>query len=886
MNVKKFMACLVMGCITAAAYGENPGVDHENGIYNVHVTEPGTFGLAFLQTVGGEGSTETTDNDWKRVRQLTITGTLNEDDLQWFVRMTNMDSLNVSGVTGLDAFGGCRNLPRLKKVTLAPSMHKISQDAFRNCDSLKSVNLENVDTIGTYAFYHCYQLQLTTIPLVKQIGNYAFTQANAIVELTAPLCQEIGVLSFESCAKLEAVVMPELRNLPERCFASCSKLASIVFNDEVTVIGSRAFESTNFTQFPFPSKLQHINSNAFMSVPLTSIVLPEGTLTIWDAAFSSCPLRTVTLPSTLQFISNYAQFSDVTYKDEDNNTRYYLTDVYNYATNPFHTKVFNESAATATLHVPYMSIGNYKLSDAWWSFGSTVSLEQDMEDVLITDEFYIISQLGIADKANVKVQSLLDINDVYFTASTGVHRNTFGHLTVTSTSPLSLGEYTQYQYLNESRNEYTDYDDLGIRKYWNQYPYLTTMIAKSKATADKVTTRLQIPVNKWMFISFPYDVKVSNITVTDGTLWTIRRYSGENRASGEGDTWVNVTSGETLEAHKGYILRCSSNKYSSVQFKFPAENNAHKNTLFSTTDIAVPLAEYEAEYANNRSWNLVGNPFAAYFFIQNIDYNAPITIYSHSGYQAYTPWDDEYMMRPNEAFFVQKPIDCDEIIFRHSGAQHSLTPPPSSKVATKGMASTRALFNFYLSNGEGADRARLVLNDAASAQFEMNWDAQKMMSDDAPQQIYLLESGLALAINERPAQASPYALGYTANAKGELTITLEQKSTDYAVLLTDALTGQTVNLAQGAYTFETEAGMFDDRFTVTIEIPVITGADMAVSKPAFIVSGRTIQIEGGAVVYNAAGQLINKVENGGSIEVEPGLYIIKSAAGAESILVK
>jgi hypothetical protein len=59
---------------------------------------------------------------------------------------------------------------------------------------------------------------------------------------------------------------------------------------------------------------------------------------------------------------------------------------------------------------------------------------------------------------------------------------------------------------------------------------MSSLVNHGTITADNVVTDLTISTGTWHFLSFPYDVKISDIaTVND---WVISRYDGAARAKG------------------------------------------------------------------------------------------------------------------------------------------------------------------------------------------------------------------------------------------------------------------------------------------------------------------------------------------------------------------
>ena len=68
-------------------------------------------------------------------------------------------------------------LPNLVEVVLPESIVEIRQYAFKNCKSLTTINLENVDFIREGAFYGCAALENVSFADNVVIEDWAFTHA-------------------------------------------------------------------------------------------------------------------------------------------------------------------------------------------------------------------------------------------------------------------------------------------------------------------------------------------------------------------------------------------------------------------------------------------------------------------------------------------------------------------------------------------------------------------------------------------------------------------------------------------------------------------------------------------------------------------------------------
>ena len=103
-----------------------------------------------------------------------------------------------------------------------------------------------------------------------------------------------------------------------------------------------------------------------------------------------------------------------------------------------------------------------------------------------------------------------------------------------------------------------------------------------------------------------------------------------------------------------------------------------------------------------------------------------------------------------------------------------------------------------MSCGDNVDRTRIVINEAASAQYELDKDASKFFSDNADiPQLYTEANGVNYAINERPLGDGTVTLCTTAGNGSLCTISLAKDIPDYDVTLEDPATGTTVALNDG-----------------------------------------------------------------------------------------
>ena len=481
------------------------------------------------------------------------------------------------------------------------------------------------------------------------------------------------------------------------------------------------------------------------------------------------------------------------------------------------------------------------LDDNWYHFNQIVAIDGKISQLTINQNFSINSYDGLDEKVDMEIVQN-------------------GHLTVSAGAAFNLG------YFGQEQSTFDDgyyYDDNGNRIQMG----FSSLIAENEMSADSIVVALRVRTDRWNFISLPFDVNVSEIEYPEGTLWVIRKYSGADRASLTGNTWQNMTDGMTLKAGEGYILHCSHENANVIGFLFHAVNNSSKNKLFAHQDVVKELNRYDSEFAHNSSWNLVGNPYPAFYDTRAIEHNGTITVYNgdyyYGGYTAYSLVDDDYVLRPNEAFFVQCPDDTTSMTFKAEGRLHTydIDYNNGKKRASTRTQSNRSVYNFILEGADLSDRARLVINPQAKMDYEISCDASKFMSDNADaSQLYIIDGGVRYAIDERPIGEGKFQIGAKFGKAGTYTILLSAKNDMGAdIILTDNETGQQVNLKDGAYSFSAKAGIADNRFIVTL-----SGGTTGIKKVAESVNENP--------VYDTFGRQIPAAQKGINIMDLDGRY--------------
>ncbi len=267
---------------------------------------------------------------------------------------------------GQSAFSGCTSL---NNISLPNKITNISAYTFNGCNNLEEISFSNdMVSIGDYAFYNCSSLTTITIPNnVTSIGNKAFDNSGHLVanidSAGARAVSRAGYAFRLAGEKYDLRYVYDWENNESLSITGVDNdVLSIVIPDEVTEIGSEAFENrTNLESVIIPNSLTTVGYCAFLGCPairyansgtdgakalsvagysfrepgnnydlihlmsdneivgleisnvssdVTKFTIPEGITSIGGSAFSKCTdLLSVTIPNSVISIKYHAFYN-------------------------------------------------------------------------------------------------------------------------------------------------------------------------------------------------------------------------------------------------------------------------------------------------------------------------------------------------------------------------------------------------------------------------------------------------------------------------------------------------------------------------------------------------------------------------------------------------
>ena len=784
----------------------------EIGVVNTPTITPATT------TVEGQLGTEVLKliDPVSSVKKIVINGIIGADDWNTIALMVNAFSIDMSGATAT-----------------APIPDYMFQNANNKWGFLHNVKLpQGLTAIGRYAFDGSdVENEITFPETLTSIGGNAFLSTKIKAAHLPEGLTEVGNSAFSHCYYLENATWPStVATVPSECFFNCRNLRTFTIPEGVTTIGESAFSECWRFNPRFPSTVKSVRNGAFRNTSTDSLFINDD-VTVEGNAFAYCSsLVYAEWPTPFYRAGSY--YSAVVYNCSKLKTvKLKSPTMVTYDNQNF---LSGNTLGNITLQVPDFLVSAYKLDPYWYQckvegFNSAEITGWNIRQPLVLNAG---QRIGGTPSLDVRSGGSITVN--------GDDVQTINNLKI---------DYSQRQFYTGS---------YWIGQQWGMMLGNTDKVNITGELSEWVLTEEK----RWYFLTLPFDTKVGDIeahSYAGGTTsYAIRYYDGAQRAAtGTGSSWKNYEADDIIPAGTGFIFQTAKAAYS----KFVAQDNASKQYILSNREFVKALEANPSGVNANKGWNLVGNPWQTYYNIHKLNFTAPITMWDNSAnngygnYVAYSIIDDDYAIKPLEAIFVQCPDEVNSISFPIDGRQ--LTDVIESQNAARAATqSERRLIDVVLSDGELTDKTRFVMNPQALVDYELERDASKFFSMDAAMpQLYTIEQGQPLAINERPEADGTVKLGFRVAKDGQYTISAPRNQFKNIVLL-DTETGLETDLSStDGYAFSAQAGTCDSRFQLRVGGIVVTGVQ----------SVAVAQQQTGEA-YNLNGQRIS--------EPQKGLYIV------------
>lgn len=784
----------------------------ESQYMTINLSAPGTLGVEALSHV----------NTLPEMRFLRLSGKMNASDWNDISKMTGLTAIDMTNVDIETIPASAFTNTWIHFIDFPTKLKTIGDNAFDNRFLTGPLVLpEGLDSIGKEAFQKNYITEVTIPESVRAIGVTAFYDNQSLKSVTLNNSMEsISQSLFNYCQKLAVVHGGKnVKIVNQSAFSNCDSLRSISDITPVTINSSaffncRKLESLNFSRIKSIgyesfyqcyglkeadlTTLTSIDRRSFIGCTgLKKVTLGNDITTIKSSSFYNChALEEVVLGSSINSLGSNCFGSD----RANVLKRVYITAPAPPAvgSTPFY------SPTSVTLYVPEYAMVSYKLDNYWSKFTKVEPNPNTPDKVNLYKKLELTSNARIPNSPDIFI-------------------GTGGALIVNGDNPQTFGKYTQYMTIADNTSA----------SLINRCKQMTSSSSQFNFYIGATSGS-----GYWYYLCMPFDVKRSDIILPEGTAIAVRYYDSESRATnGASGNWKDVPADSILHMGKGYIFR--SSKEGNVGF--PATEETH-NAIFRSEAVTTPLVQYPAVESANAGWNFVGNPYPCFYDIYYMDFAAPITTWDvdNRTYKAYSATDDNFVLSPLQAFFVQKPELVDAITFQPAGRQINKTIDHSAlamRRAARSKQVQRKLVDVALTCADRTDRTRVVVNANASDDFCADNDAVKMMAYEGTPQIYTIAGADQLAVNEGAHRGGSVALGMYLPADDAYTIAVDRD--ELGVKLLDY--GVEVEMP---YTFSAAEGYADDRFTLTFETSTTgintVATDANVDDAIYTIDGRRV----------------------------------------------
>lgn len=363
------------------------------------------------------------------------------------------------------------------------------------------------------------------------------------------------------------------------------------------------------------------------------------------------------------------------------------------------------------------------------------------------------------------------------------------------------------------------------------------------------------------FISFPYDVKMSDIIHFGGYYdkWGIMYYDGKGRAKNgywidSESNWKYFTPEEfatgTLNAYEGYLIGIDldqmrydntsfwTNHSSEVDIYFPSKEPV---STITQQEVTVPIDTVGYQCTINRTyggndgdrrikdshWHCIGVPAYANLTQasthtgepdENTNWKTDNLLYIYS----WRPATNDHVISDAGSFTFNAMyaylVQYSQPTLSWAAAAVSPATPAARRMKTEELRDRQ--FNLQLMQGDKeTDHTYIRLSDdeEVTTGFEFNHDVSKMMLTGA--NIYTLIGKEQAAANSLPlnmTQTTVVPVGVKIATAGDYTFAIPEGTDGVGVVLIDNIAGTRTNLALTDYTVSLTTGKIENRFTLEI----------------------------------------------------------------------
>jgi len=188
-------------------------------------------------------------------------------------------------------------------VVMPDNMDKHDSHILAGKDYIKSVDLNNITTVGARTFEGCVSLTKVVGNNVKLIDSSAFVGCTQLTQFVGSKLEFIGFRAFLG-TNLQSINTSSVRTVGKEAFMR-TQLTSLRLPKVKEIPVGLCSASVELRDVQLGRSLEEIGAVAFENcVSLTNIVIPEKVDSIGRRAFANCTsLTTITIPKRVSFLA-------------------------------------------------------------------------------------------------------------------------------------------------------------------------------------------------------------------------------------------------------------------------------------------------------------------------------------------------------------------------------------------------------------------------------------------------------------------------------------------------------------------------------------------------------------------------------------------------------
>ena len=426
-------------------------------------------------------------------------------------------------------------------------------------------------------------------------------------------------------------------------------------------------------------------------------------------------------------------------------------------------------------------------------------------------------------------------------------------------------------------------------------------IAYLRYVADTKNDLIASPFDNESYYEFINDALTNNIIDGSGTDTGVATY---NNNSKEYSVFDKTTSSEDkFELGKGYAIGVNHDgSKKKVRFNSNYTNTDESSFASNSSNTLVTL---KRELTINNPWNLIGNPYLAYYNLSQFLTDNATSI--DDAYQAIYGYDDGTFVTynntnastrniaPSSAFFVAAISNGVTVSFNPAQRKTASVLSNNDDFNTNRVNNTVERFDLVISDGDKSFKTNFYFDNNVTAGLDRGYDAGSFNAKSQDLAIYSLladnSSELDLSIQALPLdklENQEVKLGVNAKAGNNYSISLENNSFEnQSIFITDRVTNQVFDLTKGAYNFSVNTDLEGtERFEISFQSDALSQQESLLNQLQVVTHNHTITVIGNIEsntslkVYDLQGRVIaQKVVSNDSREISldnqnTGVYVV------------